>query len=233
MAAGHSRGLRVFRAHPARSSVTAISRPIDRPVFAGQDPDFSNLLDVIVTSYVGGVINTDDDTGHALLGGIMIPTLTVTPPAGPELQVYRMRSLSITGPLRFIGDRVPVLVVYGDADISEAIDVGGNAETSGPGADFSCGTSQGVTGESTSNCGAGGSGGGNYTAGGTGGGVPDLDNPNSGQPTAGGSLLPDDNTLRGGCRGGYGGGGTAAGVASASGGGGGPGRLVLVDIPLP
>jgi hypothetical protein len=120
--------------------------------------------------------------------------------------VIFVRDLYITSTLHFTGNRIPVLVVHGDASITAAgvIDVGASGTQPGPGGHFQCNGAAGTPGTHNQVCGGGGGGGGNVQPGGNGGGVFAYDTTSVGRGVAGGAALPITDVLRGGCPGGSG-----------------------------
>jgi hypothetical protein len=120
--------------------------------------------------------------------------------------VFTMRTLSLSGSLRFTGGWPVVFLVYGDVTIDGVLSVAALGAQSG------AGPSVCVAGNAAFESGAGGAGGTNGTLGGAGGNVFEDE---GGKPN---NSPPDgiDNRLRGGCRG-----GNASGSEAHGGGGGG------------
>lgn len=156
-------------------------------------------LPTVHFSCVASTISTDIVGETANLCGTQVPAVVLPQSGGPDLLVLYMRQLYLPGNVRFGGTRIPVFVVYGDADVSGTIDVGANGTAPGPGSDIGlCGVSNGGTGGESQDCGGGGGGGGNFTWGGLGGSIGTIGG------TAGSALAPPEGSLLGGCSGGVG-----------------------------
>ncbi len=175
--------------------------------------------DVVFTG--SSTINTT--TGVVLIGGesLSVPSFLIDNASSPDVRVFVLASMSVTGTAKVTGDPVVAFVVDGDVSISGTLDVSADGYTPGPGgnsgtSDFGqvCGGGSRSVGSSNPSPGAGGGGGSN--SGGAGGLAGDGTSLPGGYIRAGG-LTP----LTGGCSGGFTVEDPPTRVSSGGGGGGG------------